>query len=129
MPALRSLNLSKNRLTELPDDLGQRLPQLTEIDLSRSRFRAVPLAALLRATSLEKIELGFRGLQPGEEIEGQLESLVRGLPCLQELRLKYSWELGLRTPDAEARAREEQLVERLRERNRNVRIVGWSYDW
>ena len=76
MPALRSLNLSKNRLTELPDDLGQRLPQLTEMDLSDNRFRAVPLAALLRATSLEKIELGLRPFQPDEALEVQLERLL-----------------------------------------------------
>ena len=97
MPALRFLNLRVNNLTELPDDLGQRLPQLAEIKLWHNDFRAVPLAALSRATSLEKIELYLHPFQPDEALELQLERLLGRLRRLQELKLSGSWGGGTGT--------------------------------
>ncbi len=38
MPELLFLELCSNKLTKLPDDLGQRLPQLTEIKLACNEF-------------------------------------------------------------------------------------------
>ena len=128
MPALRSLNLACNKLTELPDDLGQRLPRLTEINLWSNKFTAVPLAALSGATSLEKIDLDLQSLPAHEEIEGQLESLLGRLPRLQELRLSGSWERPWDCPTPSGKHAEKQLLARLRERNPNVRILRLD-DW
>ena len=75
MPALHSLSFSLKKLTKLPDDLGQRLPQL------------------------EKIDLAFDDFEPDVEIDGQLESLVGSLPRLQELRLSVPWDRALSFPE------------------------------
>ena len=95
----------------------------------RSNWRAtsstaVPLEALSGATSLEKIELDLNRLQPDEEIEGQLDSLVQDLPRLQELKLSGSWERNRDLSYEERGARRQQLLARLRERHTKVRIFA-----
>jgi hypothetical protein len=84
----------------------------------------VPLEALSGATSLEKIELDLNRLQPDEEIEGQLDSLVQDLPRLQELKLSGSWERNRDLSYEERGARRQQLLARLRERHPKVRIFA-----
>ena len=54
LPEVRSLSLSYNQLTELPEDIAKRCPQLERLDLTRNAFRSLP--ADVHAVPALKIE-------------------------------------------------------------------------
>lgn len=110
MPRLRVLNLTLNRLRELPGDLGQRLPRLREISLRSNLFSAFPLRALAGAASLEKIDVSRVSLL---QIQEPLDSLVDSLPRMRETRMSGRATAWTR----DSRAHLERFAARLRARD------------
>jgi len=117
MPRLRVLNLFCNSFTSLPDNLGQRLRELREIQLSvTSLATAASLRALAGASSLEKIDLSY-SFGADLKVEEQLDFLLENFPRLRETKLVRRWSFA-------SRAHLQRFAERLKERDPTA-IVGF----
>ncbi|KAI8057828.1 hypothetical protein BDF22DRAFT_730611 [Syncephalis plumigaleata] len=81
---LTELDLSRNRLTTLPDGLCRAMPSLTKLNLAHNRIAQCPLS-LAHLTSLE--ELNLTGNQLGATADSLPGWLFRRWPQLRVLRL------------------------------------------
>lgn len=116
MSQLSSLDLSQNNLTSLPENFGQHLCRLKNINLSSCKIAAVPCAALVGATALEVISLEDNA---SLKIDTPLDFLVDNFP---RLRLLKMWKRGDHVWSGTSTAHIADFIAKLRMKNSAVRL-------
>lgn len=62
MSHLEVLNLSKNKLTVIPDQIGK-LAGLKELDVAQNNIQVISLEGLIQLTAIEKLNVSYNPLR------------------------------------------------------------------
>ncbi|KAM4618005.1 toll-like receptor 5 [Discoglossus pictus] len=97
MEQLESLNLTRNQLTSLPEELFQSLSSLHTLDLSQNNLRHLPSVMSLSLTSLKSLHLGSNSLVTISSFLKPLSALEKidltDVTFICDCRLKEFWTL------------------------------------